>query len=75
MRLSRFWDLMDEEFGEGYSRSLAGRHVLGSLGGRTALQALDDNVAPREVWLALCDDMDVPEERRFGKDVRGSSRG
>ena len=25
---------------------------------------------PREVWHALCDAMDVPEERRLGEDVR-----
>jgi len=27
-------------------------------------------VPPREVWLALCDDMDVPPQRRFGKVLR-----
>ncbi|HQV81967.1 MAG TPA: DUF3046 domain-containing protein, partial [Ornithinibacter sp.] len=38
------------------------------LGGRTALEALDAGESPREVWLALCDAMDVPEERRHGLD-------
>ncbi len=60
---------MGEEFGEAYAGSLARSHVMSSLGGRTAVEALDAGVPPREVWLALCDDMDVPEARRHGRDV------
>ncbi len=70
VRLSHFWTLMEDEFGEAYAGSLAQDHVLGELGNRTALQALDDGVKPRRVWAALCDDMDVPESRRLGRDVR-----
>jgi hypothetical protein len=70
MRMSEFWRLMDEEFGVAYSRSLARDHVLGALGNRTALQALESGVSPREAWLALCTDMDVPVERRLGKEMR-----
>lgn len=69
MRLSDFWRLMEDEFGEGYARSLARDHVVGALGQRTATQALDSGIKPREVWLALCDDMDIPPERRLGKDL------
>ncbi|NHA67804.1 DUF3046 domain-containing protein [Phycicoccus flavus] len=69
MRHSRFWELMAEEFGATYAPTLAGSHVLGALGDRTAQEALDDGVAPREVWLALCDDLDVPESRRHGREV------
>ena len=69
MRISHFWTLMNDEFGEAYAPTLARRHVLGVLGGRTVLEALDEGVHPRVVWLALCDDMDVPQERRFGRDV------
>jgi hypothetical protein len=42
---------------------------MSALGGRTAVEALEAGVPPREVWLALCDDMDVPEERRHGRDL------
>ena len=69
MRLSVFWSLMEGEFGQGYAHSLAGAHVLGVLGGRTVAQALADGVAPRVVWEALCDDFDVPQQRRLGADV------
>jgi len=70
MRMSDFWRLMDEEFGAAYARSLARDHVLGDLGNRTLLDALDSGVEPREAWLALCIDMDVPVERRLGKELR-----
>jgi len=70
VRLSQFWSLMDDEFGTAYAASLARDHSLGSLGSRTAIEAIEAGVPPREVWLALCDDMDVPPERRFGKVLR-----
>lgn len=69
VRHSRFWELLAGEFGEAYAESLARSHVMSALGGRTAVEALDAGVPPREVWLALCADMDVPEERRHGRDV------
>jgi hypothetical protein len=75
VRLSDFWRLMDDEFGAGYARSLARDHVLGALGNRTPAQALEAGIGPREVWLALCDDMDVPESRRLGKDHRPRKTG
>ncbi len=70
VRLSHFWTLMNDEFGDRYAGSLAHDHVIGTLGNRTALEALDEGERPRDVWTALCDDMDVPEARRLGRDVR-----
>ena len=68
MRTSRFWTLVEDEFGAAYAHSLARSHVMSALGGRTAVEALESGIAPRDVWLALCADMDVPEERRHGLD-------
>ncbi|MEW1955908.1 DUF3046 domain-containing protein [Terrabacter sp. NPDC080008] len=70
MRISHFWTLMDDEFGAAYAGSLARDHVLGALGNRTVVQALADGEPPREVWEAICVDMDVPPERRLGRDTR-----
>ncbi|WP_411285852.1 DUF3046 domain-containing protein [Lapillicoccus sp.] len=70
MRLSQFWSLMNDEFGVAYAASLARDHTLSSLGSRTAAEALEAGISPREVWAALCDDMDVPVERRHGKTLR-----
>src|SRR5665647_1026148 len=69
MRMSDFWRLMDDEFGAAYARSLARDHVLGALGNRTPIEAIESGVKPREAWLALCVDMDVPLERRLGKEL------
>jgi hypothetical protein len=70
VRMSHFWTLMDDEFGAEYAGSLARDHVLGALGNRTVRQALADGESPRVVWEALCDDMDVPAERRLGRSTR-----
>jgi hypothetical protein len=70
MRISDFWRLMDDEFGPAYAHSLARDHVLGALGNRTPMQALESGTKPREAWLALCADMDVPAERWLGKELR-----
>lgn len=59
---------MDDEFGAGYSRTLASSLVLAEVGGVTADEALAKGVAPRDVWLAICNMQDVPPERRLGKD-------
>ncbi len=39
--------------------------VLGGIG-LTSVEALDAGVPPRDIWLALCDETDVPVERRYG---------
>lgn len=68
MRVSEFWTLMREEFGGGYAATLAREHVVSALGERTAEQALAGGVDPREVWLALAADLQVPRERWLGRD-------
>lgn len=68
MKLSEFWTNMDYEFGAGYARVLAGDLVLGYLGNMTALEALEAGVAPKDVWLAVCETQDIPEVRRLGPD-------
>ena len=66
MRLSEFWLAMGDEFGEAYSRVLVHDLVLSSIGDRTAEQAIAAGVSTREIWLAICDAQDVPENRRYG---------
>ncbi|CNN23339.1 Protein of uncharacterised function (DUF3046) [Mycobacterium tuberculosis] len=39
------------------------RHVLTGFDGRSAAQAIEDGVEPRDVWRALCADFDVPHDR------------
>jgi hypothetical protein len=68
VRHSEFWELMAAEFGEAYARTLARELVMSSLGERTAQQALAGAEDARTVWFAVCDAMDVPESRRWGRD-------
>ena len=72
MRHSDFWRLMDDEFGRTYARSLAADQVMAALDGRTAVQALDAGARPRDVWVAVCDAMGVPSERRAGTEHRAA---
>ncbi|MFE6995070.1 DUF3046 domain-containing protein [Microbacterium sp. NPDC057659] len=64
MRRSEFLRAVDDEFGT-RATTLTQDLVLGSLG-RTAVEALDAGVPPREIWLALCEEADVPASRRYG---------
>jgi hypothetical protein len=63
---SEFARAVADQFGEAYGRSLMRDLVLTPLGDRTAHQALTAGVAPRDIWLALCEAMDVPREHWYG---------
>lgn len=59
-----FRKLMAGEFGQVRAEMIARDHVLSSLGGRTADQALEAGTSAKEVWGAVCDAFEVPENRR-----------
>lgn len=63
MRLTEFHELVEGQFGAMRASSMLVDHVLTSLGGRTAAQAIEDGVEPRQVWRALCADFDVPRDQ------------
>jgi hypothetical protein len=63
VRLTEFSELVTNQFGQVRGASLLVDHVLTSLGGRTAEQAIEDGVDPRDVWRALCADFDVPRNQ------------
>ena len=67
MRLSQYTNLMTDEFGYEYAQVISRDLVLGSLGDRTADQALADGDDPKDIWLALCEANNVPKERWAGK--------
>ncbi|CAN5435070.1 hypothetical protein BH23ACT6_BH23ACT6_19260 [soil metagenome] len=70
MRLSEFWALMEQEFGGPYGRSLARSHAIHALGDRTASEAIEAGEPVRRVWASLCDDLEVPPERRLPAERR-----
>lgn len=63
MRLTEFNELVAGRFGATYGASVLADHVLTNLGGRTAAEAIEDGVDPRDVWRALCVDFDVPRDQ------------
>ena len=69
MRKSEFDRAVEDEFGA-RGAPLLRDLVLPSVGYRTAAEALAAGVPPRDVWLALCIEADVPESRRHGVGTR-----
>lgn len=65
MRRSEFARAVADEFGA-RATTVVTDLFLSQVGGRTAEAAIAAGVDPREVWLALCDELDVPAERRYG---------
>jgi len=65
VRRSEFDRAVADEFGAqgGY---LLTDLALPGFDGRSAAQVLASGVPPRDVWLALCAEMDVPPNRRYG---------
>ena len=63
VRLTEFHELVEAQFGSVRGSSLLLDHVLTQLGGRTAAQAIEAGVEPRDVWRALCADFGVPREQ------------
>lgn len=64
VRITVFRRLMADEFGDIRAATLTNDHVLGALGGRTPEQALDAGVPVKDIWRAVCEEFDVPRERR-----------
>ena len=63
VRLTEFNERVVLRFGTTYGASVLVDHVLTGLDGRTAAQAIEDGVEPRDVWRALCVDFDVPRDQ------------
>ncbi|WP_396668549.1 DUF3046 domain-containing protein [Microbacterium sp. R86528] len=65
MRRSEFERAVSDEFGA-RSGPVLNDLVLTSLGDRTASEAMEAGLPPKDIWLALCVEMDVAPERRYG---------
>jgi hypothetical protein len=60
MRITEFWRRMDARFGERYAASVAQDLVIAALGGRTVVDALAYGMAPKQIWAAVCEAVEVP---------------
>jgi Protein of unknown function (DUF3046) len=64
VRLQEFWSRLDSRFGPMRAQSVSRDHVFSVLGGRTAVEAIEAGVPIRRIWLAICEDFDVPPKER-----------
>ena len=64
MRLQEFWSRLDRHFGSMRAQSVARDHVFATLGGRSAVDAIDAGLSVRKVWLAICEEYEVPARER-----------
>jgi hypothetical protein len=64
VRLQEFWSRLTEQFGSLRAETVARDHVFSSLGGRSAVEAIDAGLPVRKVWLAICEEFEVPPKQR-----------
>ncbi|SFT65452.1 Protein of unknown function [Geodermatophilus amargosae] len=64
VRLQEFWSRLEAQFGSMRAQSVARDHVFAVLGGRSAVEAIDAGVPVRRVWLAICEEYEVPPKDR-----------
>lgn len=64
MRYTEFWARMERALGKGYDHVWAEQFVMADLGRRTAQQALDDGVPPKQVWATVHRALELPESER-----------
>jgi hypothetical protein len=55
---------MDSQFGTMRAQTVARDHVFSALGGRSAVDAIEAGLPVRRVWLAICEEYEVPPRAR-----------
>jgi hypothetical protein len=55
---------MESVLGTSYARHWAGQTALADLDGRTASEALDAGISPKEVWAAVWRFLELPAAQR-----------
>lgn len=55
---------MEHVLGAAYARAWADSFVMASLGGRTAEQALEAGIPPKQVWRSVVEALGLPASER-----------
>jgi len=53
VRLTDFWERLEQAFGAPYARSLAADHSFADLGGRTIDEAIAQGIETATIWRAV----------------------
>jgi hypothetical protein len=64
VRLQEFWAQVRDQFGDVRGEAIARDHVFSAFDGRTAVGAIENGFPVRAVWLAICEEFDVPAQAR-----------
>jgi hypothetical protein len=64
VRLTEFWNRMNDHLGEAYAASYARDQVLPQLGGRTVSEALASGEEVKGVWRAVVEALELPASER-----------
>ena len=67
MKLSRFFELVEDEFGDKFAQVVLFDTRLDQLADQTPKQLLDAGEDPKTVWLAICQQLAIPQERWQGR--------
>jgi hypothetical protein len=67
MRLSKFHELLSDEFGKSFALVVLQDTRVTQLDDLTPAEALAAGVEPSEVWQAICEHHQVPRARWHGK--------
>jgi hypothetical protein len=60
VRHTEFWSRMEDALGSAYYHVWAVQFVMAELGGRTAAEALEAGLPPKQVWAAVWQALDLP---------------
>lgn len=74
MRLSRFYELISEEFGADFAPVVINDTRITVLGDLTPVQALGQGAAVAEVWMGICQQLQVPPSRWHGQPVKPNAK-
>lgn len=65
MRHTEFWTRMEQALGSSaYAQHWAEQQVIAPLGGRTVQEAIAHGDAPKDVWRAVRETLDLPASER-----------
>ncbi len=64
VRHTEFWARMEQHLGASYAPVWADQFVIGDLGHRTAAEALDAGLEPKQVWRAVWQVLELPVSER-----------
>ncbi len=67
MKLSRFYELVSDEFGPGFSEVILNDTRLTDFNDKTPAELIAMGEDRREVWLSICASQQVPRERWQGR--------